>query len=83
MSILEILKKTFLVTPITQKKLVMPEANQVWLFPDDFIDRYCTPIIFIVVKVDNGNVFYTSNFSKNILEKNIEDFQKEYTFQGT
>lgn len=83
MSILEIIKKTFRVNQKPQKPqkpLIMPEANQIWLYPDDLIDRYCTPIILSVVKVADGTVFYVSNFSKKISEKKIEDFQKEYTF---
>jgi hypothetical protein len=52
--------------------------GDIWLMPDDFVDKYCTPIIFTVDNVVNDTVTYRSNYSEDIKTMSVSEFTISY-----
>jgi hypothetical protein len=59
-----------------------PEKNQIWTFPFDIADKYCTPVVFTVVDVKEDEVFFFTNFSKEIKHKNVQYFRENLELQN-
>jgi hypothetical protein len=61
-----------------------PVTGQLWLSPDDVVDRYCTPVVLTVVEVEEGVVYYKCNYRDDyIFEDTVENFKSKYVSQSS
>ncbi len=59
-----------------------PEKNQIWTFPFDIADKYCTPVVFNIVDVKDDKVFFFTNFNNEIQQKTVQYFKENLEFQN-
>ena len=65
-----------------KKEQPEPSSNQVWVFPFDIADKYCTPVVFNIVDVKDDKVFFFTNFNNEIQQKTVQYFKENLEFQN-